>query len=81
MFRIVCTSEQEKVQWLEASEAISKVKDLDTTHPVVKFLTKLCRDPGSIEVVEKMVLPTESRPSRGPRGNFRPGYSNFRGRV
>lgn len=60
MFRIICTSQQEKVQWIEASEVLSKLKDLDQNHPVLRFLAKIYREPGSIEVAEKMVMP-ESR--------------------
>lgn len=81
MFRVICTSQQEKIQWMEASETISKIKDLDQNHPVMRFLTRLYKEPGSVEVADRMIIPTESRTPRGQKGNFRPGASGYRERI
>jgi len=60
MYKIICTTESEKADWLEASEIISKL-NLNQNQPVLKFLTKLYKEPGCIELSEKMVVPEERK--------------------
>ena len=68
MYKIVCTDEKEKADWLEASEMISKL-NLNQNQSVIKFLSKLFKEPGSIELSEKMVLPDDSRKRTYREGN------------
>ena len=62
MFKIVCTTEKEKRQWIEASEKLNKMKDLDQTSPVIRFLMSLYREPGEIEVYNDGLI--INRPTR-----------------
>lgn len=51
MHRIICTTQEEKRQWMEASEFLNnKLKDCNL--PVVKFLQNIYKEPGNVELQE-----------------------------
>jgi hypothetical protein len=73
MYKVVCTNDKEKRQWVEASEKLNKMRDsLDQTSPVIRFLISLYREPGEIEVYEDGLL------IRRPTRTFRPKRNDNR---
>jgi len=72
MFKIVCTSDKEKRQWIEASEKLNKMKDLDQTSPVIRFLMSLYREPGEIEVYGDGLRITRPTKAFKPRKKYEP---------
>lgn len=55
MIKIICTSEKEKRELIEAAELLSRLK-VDSKLSGVNFLMNLHRNPGDIEVTEQIVV-------------------------
>lgn len=59
MIRIICTSEKEKLELIEASDAINrywKTNPKPSKDKMTEFLLNLYKTPGNIEVAEKVVV-------------------------
>lgn len=59
MIRIICTSEKEKLELIEASDAINrfwKTNPKPSKDKTTEFLLNLYKNPGNIEVAEKVVV-------------------------
>ena len=60
MNRIICTTQEEKRQWMEASEFLNN-KLKDSNLPMIKFLQGIYREPGNVEIQESgVVIPTQA---------------------
>lgn len=61
MNRIICTTQEEKRQWMEASEFLNN-KLKDSNLPIIKFLQNIYKEPGNVEIQELgLRVPTQSQ--------------------
>jgi translation initiation factor 2 beta subunit (eIF-2beta)/eIF-5 len=59
MIKIICTSEKEKLELIEASDAINRhwaTNPKASKDKMTEFLLNLYKNPGNIEVAEKVVV-------------------------
>jgi hypothetical protein len=81
MYKIVCTNDKEKRDWIEASQKLNEMRNnLDQASPVIRFLTSLYREPGEIEVYDdglRITKPKFRPKSRHEHDSHLSNRSNF----